>query len=180
MDSETKNCQNCKKDFVIGTDDFAFYEKMKVPAPTWCSECQFKRRLVFRNERTLYKRKESKEGKDVISMYSPEKPLIVYTHDYWWSDNWDSLGYGREYDFQKSFFVQFGQLMKEVPWSNLLNFNNVGSDYCNITTGNKNCYLVFGGDYNEDCAYSTFCFYSKNVFSQALPNDRTFQECFCC
>jgi hypothetical protein len=24
--------------------------------------------------------------------------------------------------------------------------------------------LVFGGDFNEDCAYSTFCFYSKNVY----------------
>ena len=164
MQQERYQCQNCKKDFVIEPDDFDFYKKMKVPAPTWCPECQFMRRLSFRNERTLYKRKESKEGKDVISMYSPEKSLIIYTHDYWWSDNWDPLSYGMEYDFRKPFFVQFGQLMKEVPWSNLLNFNNVGSDYCNITTGNKNCYLVFGGDFNEDCAYSTFCFYSKNVY----------------
>ena len=38
MTGEQKNCQNCKKDFVIEPDDFLFYEKMKVPAPTFCAE----------------------------------------------------------------------------------------------------------------------------------------------
>ena len=33
MESESKVCQNCKKDFIIETEDFNFYEKMKVPAP---------------------------------------------------------------------------------------------------------------------------------------------------
>ncbi len=26
MDQETRICQNCKKDFIIESDDFAFYE----------------------------------------------------------------------------------------------------------------------------------------------------------
>jgi len=164
MNSETKQCQNCRKDFVIEPDDFAFYEKMKVPPPTWCSNCQFMRRLSFRNERALYKRKESKEGKDVISMFSPDKSVKIYAHNYWWSDKWDPLSYGKYYDFKKPFFAQLGQLIKEVPWPNLFSFNNVDSDYCNITTNNKNCYLVFGGDFNEDCAYSKFNFYSKHVY----------------
>jgi hypothetical protein len=30
MNPETKNCQNCKKDFTIESDDFIFYEKMNV------------------------------------------------------------------------------------------------------------------------------------------------------
>ena len=42
--SETKVCQNCKKDFVIEPDDFAFYEKMKVPAPTFCPDCRMTQR----------------------------------------------------------------------------------------------------------------------------------------
>ena len=29
MNPETKNCQNCKKDFTIESEDFAFYEKLK-------------------------------------------------------------------------------------------------------------------------------------------------------
>ncbi|MDP3882983.1 MAG: hypothetical protein Q8Q48_02920 [Candidatus Staskawiczbacteria bacterium] len=31
MESQIKNCQNCKKDFVIEPDDFAFYEKLDLP-----------------------------------------------------------------------------------------------------------------------------------------------------
>ena len=54
MEQEIKVCQNCKKDFTIEPDDFAFYEKIKVPAPTFCPECRLQRRLAFRNERALY------------------------------------------------------------------------------------------------------------------------------
>ena len=32
---ETKSCQNCKNDFIIEPDDFAFYDKIKVPPPTF-------------------------------------------------------------------------------------------------------------------------------------------------
>jgi len=164
MNQETRNCQNCKREFVIELDDFAFYEKMKVPLPTWCLNCQLMRRLSFRNERMIYKRKESESGEEIISIYSSDKPITVYSHDHWWSDGWDPLDYGRDYDFSKQFFVQIGELIKKVPHANLLNLNNVNSDYCNSTTNNKNCYLVFGGDFNEDCAYSTFNFYSKNLY----------------
>jgi hypothetical protein len=36
--SKTVECQNCRKQFTIESDDFAFYEKIKVPPPTWCLE----------------------------------------------------------------------------------------------------------------------------------------------
>ena len=40
MNSETRNCQNCKKDFLIEGDDFSFYKKLGVPSPTWCPDCR--------------------------------------------------------------------------------------------------------------------------------------------
>ena len=46
---EKRTCQNCKKDFTIKSEDFSFYEKIKVPAPTWCPECRMIRRINFRN-----------------------------------------------------------------------------------------------------------------------------------
>ena len=57
MEYKSQNviCQNCKKDFTIEPDDFGFYEKIKVPPPTWCPECRMIRRMLFRNERSLYK-----------------------------------------------------------------------------------------------------------------------------
>jgi len=33
--SQTKICQNCKKEFIIEPEDFEFYEKIKVPTPTF-------------------------------------------------------------------------------------------------------------------------------------------------
>lgn len=32
--SQTKTCQNCKKEFEVTTDDASFYQKIKVPVPT--------------------------------------------------------------------------------------------------------------------------------------------------
>ena len=55
MPSETKICQNCKKDFIIESDDFSFYEKMNLSAPGMCPDCRAQLRLSFRNERTFYK-----------------------------------------------------------------------------------------------------------------------------
>ena len=53
---EVRVCQNCHQDFTIEEDDFSFYEKIKVPPPTFCPHCRLVRRLIWRNERSLYKR----------------------------------------------------------------------------------------------------------------------------
>ncbi len=47
--SENKICQNCQKDFKIESEDFNFYEKIKVPTPTWCPECRMIRRFLIRD-----------------------------------------------------------------------------------------------------------------------------------
>ena len=52
---EKRICQNCKKDFMIEEDDFNFYEKIKVPPPSFCFECRLQRKMIRRNERNLYK-----------------------------------------------------------------------------------------------------------------------------
>ncbi len=153
--AETKTCQNCKKDFLIEPDAFAFYEKMGVPAPTWCFMCRVLRRMSFRNERTLYKRK------GIISIFSPDNEQNVYDHATWWGDSWDSLSYAKEVNFNRPFLQQIKELWQEVPDVALFNINPVNSEYCSITEGNKNCYFVFGGDFNENTSYSTYIFTSK-------------------
>ena len=49
-----------------------------------------------------------------------------------------------------------------MPDIALMNINPVNSDYCSITEGNKNCYLVVGGDFNENVMYSSFTFNTKD------------------
>lgn len=153
MNSETKNCQNCENDFVIEPDDFAFYEKIRVPPPTFCPDCRNIRRLVWRNERNWYKRKCAKTGKNILSMFAPDSGITVYDEQYWKSDEWDPLEYAKEYDFSRSFFEQFKELFFAIPHPNLVQKNNVNCDYSNYTLNGKNCYFCASFDGAEDSAY---------------------------
>ncbi len=153
MNSEIKNCQNCKTPFTIEPEDFQFYEKIKVPAPTWCPECRLTQREMFRNERALYKQTCELCKKSIITMYAPEKPYLVYCTECHQSDKWDPLSYGREYDFSKPFFEQYAELMRVVPRRALYVDFAENSEYANWGVYLKNCYLVFGGHHDEDCLY---------------------------
>jgi len=172
--TETRQCQNCKNQFTIEPDDFAFYEKINVPAPTWCPECRLQRRFLYRNERALYKRKCSATGKDVISNYSPDGRIVVYDHNYWWSDKWDATGYGLVYDFSHPFFEQFKELMKKVPQQNLMNKNAVNSEYSNWSANVKNSYLVFGGHDLEDCFYVQQSAFVKNCVDMSVSRNQEY------
>jgi hypothetical protein len=181
-----KNCKTCKKDFEIDEEDFEFYKKIKVPAPTWCPDCRLIRRMSFRNERTLYKStcQAPGHGEDMISTFSPDKPDRVYCHKAWWGDAWDPMDYAREYDFLVPFFTQMRELWKNVPDIGLFNINPVNSDYCSITENNKNCYLLVGADHNEDSLYSSFIFNCKecadcHLVSKSEKNYET-TDCISC
>jgi hypothetical protein len=164
MGNETRTCQNCAAPFVIETEDFDFYKKMSVPPPTFCPECRLQRRLAWRNERGLSKRKCNAPGhaEDIISIYSDPK-LVVYDHEYWWSDAWDALAYGKEYDFSRPFLAQFRELLERTPLLTLADSKSVNSSYCNMTVEQKNCYFTSACWSNEDCAYSNRLAYSKEA-----------------
>jgi len=155
MNKESRRCQNCHNEFWIESEDFQFYEKMKVPPPTWCPECRFQRRLMFRNERVLYKRKCDLCGESMVTVFSPEKPFKVYCSPCWWSDKWDASEYAMDYDPGKNFFDQYKEFQKKVPFMNLfISYSTlVNSDYTNHAGYLKNCYLVFNADYNENVYY---------------------------
>src|SRR3989304_5531969 len=110
-----KICAVSGKPFEITQEDIAFYEKVGVPLPTLCPEERQRRRLAFRNERKLYHRKCDFTGKEIISTYSPEKPYKVYDNDIWYSNKWNPLDYGRDFDFSRPFFQQFNELLIVVP-----------------------------------------------------------------
>lgn len=78
MEAQIKSCQNCKKDFTIESEDFKFYEKIKVPAPTWCPDCRFMRRISFMNVYSLYKRTCDKCQLPIISMFHKDKKEFVF------------------------------------------------------------------------------------------------------
>jgi hypothetical protein len=162
MKSQTKTCQNCKNDFIIEPDDFSFYEKIKVPPPTLCPKCRMIRRMAFRDYRVLYKRKSDYTGDIIFSIFPPESPIKVWERDIWWSDKWDSLDYGKEFNFSRSFFDQLKELFLEVPSPSQTCWDMLNSEYCTGANNLKNCYLVFVSTYSEDCLYSAEINRTKN------------------
>ncbi len=163
VNSEKRICQNCKSNFEIDAQDFAFYEKMKVPPPTFCPECRLQKRMAWRNERTLYKRSCSLCGKQMIAIYPPDAKFPVYCRSCWFSDNWDSLKYGRNYDFSKPFFSQFKRLLNDVPRVALQVDKCVDCEYTNQIVNCKSCYLNFSANGDENCNYMYRVNFSKNV-----------------
>lgn len=156
MNSETKNCQNCKIDFIIEPEDFMFYGKMKVPPPTFCPACRLQRRLASLNHRSLYKRGCSNCGESMFTMYHPDSPFVVFCTKCYFSDGWDASDYFADYDFSRSFFEQFYDLLKKVPQIHLEHQNNNGEGviFSNYIYRSARTYLAYGIVRSEDIFYS--------------------------
>ena len=171
MDFMQKQCKQCSAQYEITQNDLNFYDKLSpvfnwkkynIPSPTQCPSCREQRRLAFRNESNLYKRKCNATWKNIISNYSSDKDFVVYHKKEWWSDKWNPLDYWVEFDFTKPFFDQYQELLKKVPRYNLYNFDTENCEYVQYMPHSKNCYLVFGWWYNEDCYYWNTFIKSKN------------------
>jgi len=182
MSNDKRTCQNCKEDFVIEPEDFSFYKKVNVPAPTFCPECRLQRRLAWRNEYVFYQRQCSAPGhsETIFSLYSPDKPYVVYDQPYWWSDNWDALSCGRGYDFSRPFFAQFKELFDVVPKQAMAgNYPTmINSEYSNWAGSLKNCYLITDADFVEDSAYGSSIYRSKDCLDCDMTADS--ELCYDC
>lgn len=157
-----KKCVNCWKLFQISDTELELLEKFsakinwitqKIPPPTHCPDCRKQRRLSFRNERNLYKRRCDATGKQIISNYSPDKLYKVYWTLERWSDKWNPLEYWRDYNFDKPFFDQFNNLFCEIPQLSLLVYQMENSNFCNNSWQLKDCYLIFWSWTSENCYY---------------------------
>lgn len=190
MNTETKThstnsvqaCQNCKKDFIIEPDDFGFYEKIKVPPPTFCPNCRFIRRLASMNDRVFYKRKCDLTGKDILSIYPEGTIFPVYETDAWYSDKWDPYQYGMNYDFSKSFFDQFIELENKVPHMAITKQGmSVNSLYTHRVHDMKNCYMLCRA---TKCVDSFYSYIVENITDSSdcawTINSELCYECISC
>ena len=164
---QIKKCQNCQTEFTIEPEDFDFYEKIKVPAPTFCPDCRLIRRLAFRNEWYLYKRKDDLTDKEIVSLYPSDSPFPVYNYKDWRAqERWNPMDYARDYDWSRPFLEQFKELTNKVPRYNVFSEMSVGCEYCGLSYNAKNCYLSIAAAC-EDCAYISG-YQSKNCFDAML------------
>ena len=166
MQSKTRTCRNCKGEFIVEPNDFGFYEKMKVPPPTFCPDCRRQRRWAWRNNMSLYNRTCELCGNGVVSIYHPDSGLTIYCNKCWWSDRWDPKNHGMDYDFSKPFFAQYIELVKKVPHMAIVNDNGIASLNCEYTHDwwfSKNCYMSFSGWHVENIMYSFYILTGKDM-----------------
>lgn len=172
VESQTKNCQSCKAPFIIEPEDFDFYKKIDVPPPTWCPECRMQRRMAFAaDSTTLYSRVCQAPGHSerIVSVYPEVTKSPVYDPKFWASDSWDPMAFGQEYDFSRSFFEQFKELVDKVPVRSTEVINSVNSDYCLGVTDSKNCYVCSGTFGSENCIYARTAVFCKDCVNVVLP-----------
>lgn len=179
MQSETRKCGFCGKDFEILPKDFAFYAQIKTPPPTWCPTCRCMRRMVHRNERHLYKRTCDVTGKNIISIYRPDCPYAVCDKDYYFSEKFDPFSYGVKYDPGRKFFEQFYEFAKKVPLASLFVRKSENCAYNQDMGGSKNCYLCFRTHNSENMLYTyrgNHSSYCVDCF-QAIEHSEFLYEC---
>lgn len=152
---QTTTCQHCRKDFTIEPEDFLFYEKMNVPAPTFCPTCRFVRRAMWMNTHSFYRATCDATGEPIISIYRPEANLTVYKQNYWWSDAWNGDEYAMDYDLERPFLEQLYELMQKTPYMERASSYTtlVNSEYVHHTAYSKNAYMITFADYIENSVY---------------------------
>ena len=188
-----QHCQISGEQFEVPSDDLRFLEMLApkigdkryaLPPPTISPRERQRKRLAFRNERRLFQRQCSLSGKNIVSMYSPDKPYPVYAKDIWWSDKWDPLAYGREIDWSRPFFEQLAELSLVAPRLCLVtaaDADEYNSSFVNFAGGNKNCYMIFDSDFNEDSMYSNVLKHSRDcVDCSYLYSSELCYECVDC
>ncbi len=158
-------CSWCQASFEHHPEDLQLYREHDFPAPEKCPSCRHKERSAHRNERTLYRRQCDLCHMPIVTIFSGDRPFPVYCPECWWGDKWNATSYGRDFDFSRPFFEQFYELQDAVPRLCLNNLKHENSEYCNQSVGNKNSYLLFGSDENEDSMYGIWINRCKDTFN---------------
>ncbi len=159
-------------------DELAFYKRIEVPPPTLGPLERQRRRLVWRDERFLHHGACHFCQKKLVTVYPPEVKFPVLCAECFWSDHYDPLQYGREFDFNRPFFDQFHELHDAAPQLAIFQSHCVNSDYSINCVYDKNCYMMSGADYNEDCMYGLNTQRSKDCVDHILIYDC--QLCYGC
>ncbi|MDD3861894.1 MAG: hypothetical protein PHP74_03350 [Candidatus Gracilibacteria bacterium] len=169
-----KICKKCGTDFEITEEDLGFYDRISpiingkkypMPTPTLCPDCRLRRRLSFRNENVLHKRKCDLCQKQIISVFPEDAHFPVYCVDCFWSDKWSPLNYGRDFDFDRPFFDQFKELMEAVPKMGFYQLSTENSEYNSYSAYAKNVYMSPGSYFIEDCVYARGSQYLKDCLN---------------
>ncbi len=165
---ETKICEHCKKSFKISEGELSLYEKVGIELPTICFFCRIKLHLSFWMFGKFRKGKSDLSGENLITVLPEKNRYPIYTSTEWYSDKWDAMDYGQDYDKTKSFFEQLQKLQEKVPHPHQNGVKNTNCDWCDDVWNSKNCYLARSMEECEDLMYSYRNLKVKNSIDVAV------------
>ena len=179
-------CTQCTGTFEVLAEDLDMLDqlslvvggvKLSLPPPTQCPSCRAQRRMAHVNQLNLYERTCDLTGVNLISNIRPDAPYKVYRQEDWYSDKWNALDYGQDYDFERPFFDQWQEVLTQVPRPNVFTGYEFDEncEYTNHAGKNKDCYMIFDSDENRDCYFS----YSLNSCVNCVDCFRTRKSELC-
>ena len=162
--SETKNCVDCKSEFTIDSGDLILYKKVGLNIPDECFECGHKHRFAFSIFGKFRKGISALSGESLITVLPNNARFPIYKTSEWWSDAWDPMTYGQDYDPDRPFFDQLKELQEKVPHPHYNGENNTNCDWCDDVWESKNCYLTRSIFKCENLSYGYRVLETKDSF----------------
>lgn len=176
-----KTCIDCKNEFVVETGDLILYEKVGLKVPDQCFFCRLKQYAAFWPFGKFRKGVSSLSGENLITVLSNSPRYPIYKSHEWWSDAWDPMFYGQDYDSSRSFFEQLKELQEKVPRPHQTGKNNTNCDWCDDVWDSKNCYLTRSVVKCENMSYGYRVLDTKDSLDIANAfNLQNSYDCFAC
>lgn len=157
-----RTCITIGREFEVTPAEQSICERLGMPLPVEHPDVRLQKQLAFRNEWGMYKRICDGTGKEIVSLVHPDRDRKVYGVDYWYSDHWDPMNYGMEYDPSRSFLDQITELARRVPIPAIVQFDSHNSNYSSWGGAIRNCYLCSCVSYTENCCYCYFTHESRS------------------
>lgn len=152
--TESKTCENCKNEFTIDSGDLNLYEKVGLKIPEKCFDCRLKQHFLFSVFGKFRKGVSDLSGESLITVFPNNPRFPIYKSNEWWSDDWDPMLQGQDYNPARSFFEQLKELQEKIPRPHQKGKNNKNCDWCDDIWNSKNCYLSRCIDECENVSYT--------------------------
>ncbi len=174
-------CEITGDEFVLTPEQIEAYEFFDLPLPKVAPEERFRHQLAFRNDHQFFWRRCSATNRKILSVFPPDAPFPVYDNDFWRSDQWDPLSFGREFDFQELFVDQLLALWWAVPRPATSVRDGDSSQAVHAAHGVRDSFFVFNARQSAKCMYSSFIWDSRQCIDcYAVLGCRLCSECIQC
>lgn len=181
MSAKAQSCRDCSREFTITPDELSMYESLRMPPRRQCFKCLMRQRLAFWVYGKFRKGRSDLSGDPLITTLPAKTRYPVYTSKEWFSDAWDGMDYGRDYDPSRPFFDQVKELQEKVPRPHQLGENNVACDWCDDVWESKDCYLSksLTHSQNADYGYRMVRIKDSMDLTYCFDTERSYDSTYC-